>query len=136
VSKRILAVQALEAQGAQVLTAVADVTDRAAMQTVLDDIYAKFGALNGVIHAAGLVGAGAITPIQGLERAACDAQFAPKMEGLLVIEDLLTGRDPRLLPAAIFNFFTAWRPGLHRLRWSQRLHGRLRPAGLCQRRYC
>jgi len=92
-SKRILAVRALEAQGAQVLTAVADVTDRAAMQTVLDDIYAKFGTLNGVIHAAGLVGAGAITPIQGLERAACDAQFAPKMEGLLVIEELLAGRD-------------------------------------------
>ncbi|MBM3855902.1 MAG: SDR family NAD(P)-dependent oxidoreductase, partial [Verrucomicrobia bacterium] len=49
---------ALRAAGAEVMVAAADVTDAAAMRQVLATARERFGAIHGVIHAAGLPGGG------------------------------------------------------------------------------
>jgi phthiocerol/phenolphthiocerol synthesis type-I polyketide synthase E len=52
-SRRIRAVRELEAWGATVRVAAADVTDAAAVRAVVDAALAEWGALHGVVHAAG-----------------------------------------------------------------------------------
>jgi amino acid adenylation domain-containing protein len=77
---------ALEALGAEVMAVAADVTDEAAMRSVLDRTLERFGALHGVIHAAGVPGGGLI---QLKARQAAAAVLGPKMRGTLVLESLL-----------------------------------------------
>ncbi|OZI35098.1 hypothetical protein CAL29_14780 [Bordetella genomosp. 10] len=56
----------------------ADVTDPVALEAAVAAVLARFGAINGVIHAAGLAGGGML---QGRTRAAMDAVIAPKVAG-------------------------------------------------------
>jgi acyl transferase domain-containing protein/acyl carrier protein len=75
-------VAALTALGAEVLVLSADVTDRAAMADVVATTLARFGALHGVIHAAGVAGGGLI---QGQTAASVAAVLAPKVTGTQVV---------------------------------------------------
>ncbi len=86
IRRRIEAVQSLEALGAEVLIVAADVTDMAQMQAAVAEVHRRFGAIQGVIHAAGLPGGGMIqlkTP-ETAERV-----MAPKVKGTLVLETVL-----------------------------------------------
>jgi acyl carrier protein len=85
------------------LVAAADVADRGEMSALVDQVAARFGGIDGVIHAAGLAGAGTIgarkrdtasvlTAVDQMNRAGCEAQFRPKMRGLFVLEDVLGER--------------------------------------------
>jgi NAD(P)-dependent dehydrogenase (short-subunit alcohol dehydrogenase family)/acyl carrier protein len=78
----------LEQAGAEVLTLAADVTDRAALAAALAEIRARFGALHGVVHAAGISFGGLI---QRHSAAELEAAFAPAVEGLRVLQELLAG---------------------------------------------
>ncbi len=89
---KIAAVQHLEAQGAEVLVHSADVADETAMGAVFDAIDDRFGELNGVIHAAGLIGRESLTPFAELDRARCETQFRPKVDGLRVLARLVADR--------------------------------------------
>jgi acyl transferase domain-containing protein/acyl carrier protein len=81
-------IAAIEGTGGKVMTAAADVTDAAAMAAVVAQAIARFGAIHGVIHAAGVAGSG----IMQLKSAAeVDRVLAPKLAGALVLEDLFTG---------------------------------------------
>ncbi len=82
------AIQSLEKLGAQVEIARADVTDLAAMQRVISETRQKFGAINGVIHAAGVLDDGLI---QFKQKEAADRVLAPKVAGTLVLEAALEG---------------------------------------------
>jgi amino acid adenylation domain-containing protein len=84
----------LEAAGAEVWTAVADVTDRGAMLRVLDAARRRFGRIDGAIHAAGLPGGG-LMQLRSPETAA--AVLAPKVTGTLVLADLLAADPPDFL---------------------------------------
>ena len=53
-------VAALEAAGAEVLVAQADVADETRMRAVFAEVWQRFGAVHGVIHAAGVAGGGLI----------------------------------------------------------------------------
>jgi len=90
VKARIRAIQELEELGAEVLLIAADVADETAMANVLAATRSRFGALHGVIHAAGLPGIG-ILPLK--TRAATESVLQPKVEGTLVIDRLLAGAD-------------------------------------------
>jgi NAD(P)-dependent dehydrogenase (short-subunit alcohol dehydrogenase family) len=57
---RIRCVADLEREGAEVLVLAADVACEADMQRVMGEIDARFGALHGVLHAAGVMAGGAI----------------------------------------------------------------------------
>jgi acyl carrier protein len=84
-SRKIRSVQALEAQGAEVLVCGADVTDQEQMRTAVSAAKQRFGAVHGVIHAAGLAGGGII---QFKTPEIADTVLAPKVKGTLVLYDL------------------------------------------------
>ena len=83
------AVARLEAAGGEVMVASADVADRRQMEAVVKDAERHFGALHGVVHAAGRPGAGliALTSPEAMR-----AVLAPKVEGALVLDELFHGR--------------------------------------------
>jgi malonyl CoA-acyl carrier protein transacylase/NAD(P)-dependent dehydrogenase (short-subunit alcohol dehydrogenase family)/acyl carrier protein len=91
ISTRIRKVQALEQSGAEVLVVAADVTSREDMQAVVARGYERFGEINGVIHAAGVPGAG-LTQLKTQESAT--RVIAPKVRGTLVLNEVLKDSKP------------------------------------------
>ncbi|MGQ0678277.1 MAG: type I polyketide synthase [Actinomycetota bacterium] len=89
VSVKIGRVQSLEELGAQVEVCSADVADLTRMRQILDRVTERFGALAGVIHAAGELGGATFRLMQDLDPATCEAQFGPKIYGLFVLDELL-----------------------------------------------
>ncbi|WP_437528736.1 type I polyketide synthase [Sorangium sp. So ce726] len=87
-SARIRRLQALEALGAEVLVLRADVADPAQVARALGQVQERFGALHGVIHAAGVPAGGLI---QVKDRDAVEAVLRPKVQGTLVLDRLLAG---------------------------------------------
>jgi amino acid adenylation domain-containing protein len=76
----------LERLGAEVMVAAADVADPAAIAAVVAAARERFGAIHGVVHAAGVPGGGLIQ-IKRPEAAA--EVLAPKLQGTLVLERVL-----------------------------------------------
>ncbi len=100
--RQIRQILALEAQGASVLLAQADVTDETQMRAVITQALATFGTINGVLHAAGVPGIGLIqlkSPLQAAQ------VLAPKIQGTLVLERVL--RDCVLDFMALFSSVTS-----------------------------
>ncbi|RXJ94834.1 hypothetical protein CRV00_05745 [Malaciobacter molluscorum] len=60
ISNRIKQVQNLESKGAKVFTYAIDISDTKSMQALQEDIKDNVGQVNGIIHAAGVVGGGLI----------------------------------------------------------------------------
>jgi NAD(P)-dependent dehydrogenase (short-subunit alcohol dehydrogenase family)/acyl carrier protein len=90
-SRKIRIVQALEAQGSEVLTLAADVVDLAQMRNVVAMACAQFGAIHGVIHAAGI---SYINPLAYKTRAEAERVLAPKVMGTAVLDQSLAGQTP------------------------------------------
>ncbi|MCP4567522.1 MAG: SDR family NAD(P)-dependent oxidoreductase, partial [FCB group bacterium] len=90
---KIRRVRALEALGAEVLVLDAALTEETQMGRALEAAEERFGALHGVIHAAGMVGQKAVRAIRetGYEEAAW--HFVPKIHALFVLERVLGGRE-------------------------------------------
>jgi NAD(P)-dependent dehydrogenase (short-subunit alcohol dehydrogenase family)/acyl carrier protein len=93
VSRKIRSFLALEACGAEVMIASADVADEEQMRAVVAQAYERFGAIHGVIHAAGIAGEQAFRLIPAADRDACEAQFHPKVYGTYVLQSLFQGCD-------------------------------------------
>jgi acyl transferase domain-containing protein/acyl carrier protein len=89
-SRRIRAVKGLEALGAEVLVCAADASDEDAMRAAVDAANARFGGLNGVVHSAGLPGAGLLS-LKTREEA--ERVLGPKVRGTQVLERLLGDVD-------------------------------------------
>jgi NAD(P)-dependent dehydrogenase (short-subunit alcohol dehydrogenase family)/acyl carrier protein len=92
VSLRITRAQHLEKLGAEVLVLSADAGDLGQMQTAIAGAEARFGALHGVVHGAGIVGGDTFRPLPQIGRAECEQQFHPKAKGLQVLEQALADR--------------------------------------------
>src|SRR5260221_7231392 len=88
-ARRIRKLQALTEGGAEVLVLQADVGDEAQMRTVVARVLEHFGALHGVIHAAGADKRQ--RPVPEADRAHCEEQFRPRVRGLMVLEAVLRG---------------------------------------------
>jgi acyl transferase domain-containing protein/thioesterase domain-containing protein/acyl carrier protein len=73
--------------GGEVIFLAADVTDPAAMETALAAVRSRFGAIHGVIHAAGLLHD---APLSVKPLAEARASMAPKVGGVQVVYGLLT----------------------------------------------
>jgi acyl transferase domain-containing protein len=86
-AQAISAIRAIEADGGDVLVAVADAADAAAMAIAVESARQRYGGLDGVIHAAGVSGRGSVA----LRASPADARavFAPKVQGLRVLVELL-----------------------------------------------
>ncbi len=89
VSRRIQRAKELAELGGELLVLSADVADRTAMEKAWTTIEHRFGAVHGVIHAAGLH-IGARIAAQNLEEVR--EVFSPKVDGSQVLANLLAGR--------------------------------------------
>lgn len=83
-------VKALEALGSEVMAIQADTSDLEQMREVVRQAKSRFGAIHGVIHAAGISDNGLI---QEKQAEAADKVFAPKVAGTLIIDELFKDED-------------------------------------------
>jgi acyl transferase domain-containing protein/acyl carrier protein len=100
--QKIERVQALEEMGAEVLVIQADVTNLEQMQQTIKKVGDRFGVIHGVIHAAGVPGAGLVqlkTPEMAAE------VLEPKVKGTLVLNAVL--KDIKLDFLALFSSMTS-----------------------------
>ncbi|HET8847028.1 MAG TPA: SDR family NAD(P)-dependent oxidoreductase, partial [Ktedonobacteraceae bacterium] len=89
----IRALQAIEELGSEVLVISADVADSQQLASVFAQIEERFGALHGVIHAAGSSDPAGYQTVQDIDSAACELHFRPKAYGLFALEQELQGLD-------------------------------------------
>ncbi len=85
VSRRILALQRLEALGGEVLVVTADVCNVQDMRAAVNAGVARFGRIRAVVHAAGVVDDG---PLMTKTPAQVEEVFAPKLHGTQVLAGL------------------------------------------------
>ena len=91
ISKRIRKLLALEKAGAQVMTGTADVADIAAMERVVADAIGRFGRIDGVLHAAGVVEENLIALKTEHDM---DRVLTPKVQGAMVLDRVLGSHQP------------------------------------------
>ncbi len=93
VSQKLRRLKALQAAGAEVLTLAADVSDVDAMRKVVADTKQRFGRLDGVLHAAGIVGDQSIRVIAETDAAYCEQHFKGKLHGVQTLAQVLAGES-------------------------------------------
>jgi acyl transferase domain-containing protein len=93
IAAKITAIRQIEGSGGAVLYLNASVAEPAAMRRVIAEAYRHFGALHGVIHGAGVVGDGGYLEIKDSQPDRCEGHFQTKAHGLLVLEELLDGKE-------------------------------------------
>ncbi|XUL85486.1 SDR family oxidoreductase [Streptomyces galilaeus] len=89
-SVRIRRLEALRSLGARPVVLRADVTDTGQTSRAVEELRARFGPLNGVVHAAGAPASGLLA---GTTRPDAEAVLAAKTRGTLVL-DTVCSRDP------------------------------------------
>ncbi|WP_460930945.1 SDR family NAD(P)-dependent oxidoreductase, partial [Oleiagrimonas citrea] len=87
ITERVRKVHDLTEAGAEVLLITADVADAEQMEAAVREAVQQFGAIDGVIHAAGLPGQG-LTQLKTTETVA--QVMAPKIQGTLALDRALT----------------------------------------------
>jgi len=92
-SLRIKRVQNLENAGAEVLVLKADVAELEQLRTAVDQTISHFGQLNGVIHAAGVIGAHAFKSIPELDEEDWMSQFKAKIFGAQNLAETLSDKE-------------------------------------------
>ena len=97
-SRRILAVQRLEALGAEIIVAAADVCNPQDMAAAVRTAEARFGPTHAVIHAAGVVHDG---PLLTKTPGQIEEVLAPKLHGTLVLDQIFP--DGRLALLVLFS---------------------------------
>ena len=111
-SRRIQKIQALEEAGAEVLVVDAEVTNREQVKRAVAQAKQQFGAINGVIHAAGVLDDNLIQLKTAQE---AGRVLAPKGRGTLLLDEYLAND-----PLDFFVLFSSteygnWRGGASRL---------------------
>jgi len=97
-NRKITRLVEMEKAGAQVMPVQANVANRREMGDAIRQAEAHFGTINGVIHAAGILGSGkGFATIDRVGREEFSEQFTAKVYGLMVLADLL--------PPARLDFF-------------------------------
>ncbi len=96
--KTITELLEIESLGAAVEVFVAEASDQEQMRRVVDEMLRKFGAINGVLHAAGMV-----TPrlVMTITKKTVESVLSPKVQGTMVLFDLL--KDVKLDFMVLFS---------------------------------
>ncbi|AKT41168.1 type I polyketide synthase [Chondromyces crocatus] len=89
-SQKLQAIREIEALGGEVLPLIADVTHAEQVKSALEQSIARFGALHGIVHAAGDFGGNLIVRKSPEETTRI---IAPKVHGLLHLDHALAGRQ-------------------------------------------
>jgi acyl carrier protein len=90
VRRRLEGLRAIEVAGGQIELVAGDVSEVADVRRAVDAAIARFGELNGVLHAAGVPGVGLM---QFKSNADMDRVLAPKVAGTLALADALSEVD-------------------------------------------
>lgn len=93
VSLKIRQLQALEELGSEVLVLRADVSDPVEMSRAVEAVEDRFGALHGVVHAAGNIGVETFREISQANTPDSESQFAAKAHGLMVLAQTIDERS-------------------------------------------
>lgn len=93
VRDKVARLQAIEASGSEVWVGQADVADAGAVQRTVAEMERRFGRVDGVIHAAGVVGASALSPIVEPDAGREGEFFGAKVDGLLALGGALERRE-------------------------------------------
>ena len=91
-AKRLRRLKGIQAAGGEILVARADASSLAEMRDAFTLADSRFGGVHGVIHAAGLVTGDAFRPIAETDDDVCRRQFAPKVDGICVLDQILRQR--------------------------------------------
>jgi acyl carrier protein len=90
ISVKIRRLQAMEAAGAEIVVASVDVADEDRMQALVTSTLQLYGALHGVLHAAGVTsGSSIFAPFTEISIIETESQFQPKAYGLYVMDRVL-----------------------------------------------
>ncbi len=89
--KRLLAV---EEGGGRLVFMQGDVGDPAQVRQIVQQIHEQFGALHGVLHAAGVTNALSFKSTQEITPADYEMQVRPKVQGLYALEEVLQDYPP------------------------------------------
>ena len=100
----------MEELGSEILYFSADAADVESMRMVKHQAYEKFGALNGIIHAAGGTKGESIDLIPNLDRSKCEHQFRAKIAGLTIMDKLFKDEalDFCILTSSMTSFLGGW----------------------------
>ncbi len=98
IGRAIAAIRSIEAAGGEVMYVRADVTNPDAVHEAVRDVKARFGAIHGVLHAAGVVKDGLIQLKSVTE---IEDVLSPKVLGTKVLDEVLSGE--RLDFLALFS---------------------------------
>jgi acyl transferase domain-containing protein/acyl carrier protein len=90
VGRAIAAVRRIEEAGGEALVLAADVTSAEDLRRVRRETLAMFGAIHGIVHAAGVPGGG-VAEVK--ERSAAEQVLAPKLLGTLALRDAFGDLD-------------------------------------------
>lgn len=90
-ARTIRRLKSFEESGAEVLTVCADVTSREQMERVVGAARERFGRIDGVVHAAGVLPGGMI---QMKTQEVAGAVLAPKVHGTYVLDAVLADSPP------------------------------------------
>jgi len=86
VLRTISALLEIQELGAEIEVQVAEVSNRAQTERVLNDTVRRFGTINGIIHAAGIVSTGLIG---GKTKQTAESVLDPKVQGTILLFDLI-----------------------------------------------
>ncbi len=102
-SNKIQKLQAYIKKGAEIMVFSTDVADSIGMAELFSEVENRFGAINGVIHAAGVVDKSGV--IQRRTKEMTDRDMASKVTGTIILEKLLKNKplDFLLLFSSIGN---------------------------------
>ncbi|MBZ4421925.1 SDR family NAD(P)-dependent oxidoreductase [Myxococcus sp. RHSTA-1-4] len=92
VSRRIHKVRELETLGAEVHVVAADVADRTQLRAAVDAAVSRFGALHGVVYAAGDVDPALFRAIPDTRPEDVRNHFRSRIQGVYALEEALAGR--------------------------------------------
>lgn len=95
ISRKIRALRALEAKGAELMVLPADVGDFAQTQSVVGKVQERWGEITGVMHLAGITGDVAMNLIADLGREELERHFRAKVQAVQVLQATLAPMVPR-----------------------------------------
>jgi phthiocerol/phenolphthiocerol synthesis type-I polyketide synthase E len=90
--RRVAGIERIEAAGGEVMAIEVDVADPNAVRSAVEAAEQRFGAVNGVVHAAGMTTGESLAALPALTREAFAAQLEPKLAGALNLDAALAGR--------------------------------------------
>jgi acyl transferase domain-containing protein/acyl carrier protein len=110
-SGRILSVLKLEELGAEAVLSGADASSEEELKELIDDVHRRYGALHGIVHAAGITSGTSLYRGYGeIGRAESEEQFGPKVYGTYALRNAL--RDHEIDFCVLFSSNAAVLGGL------------------------